>query len=120
MAGLLTLIRNKKVVSAAASEEMYRILGNIYWNGEALSAIPPDINTISKQGAVSASRSEVVLVNAPSGDYVFCIITKRQKDNSWNYDNEGFVLIRDISRMIWDYFEPGNPWNAADGAEKYH
>ena len=27
---------------------------------------------VSKQGAVAASRSEVVLVNAPSGDYVFC------------------------------------------------
>lgn len=76
MAGLLELIRRGQAVSADASEEMYRILTRIYWNSEALSEIPPYVQAASKQGAVNQSRSEVVLVNAPSGDYVFCVITK--------------------------------------------
>jgi beta-lactamase class A len=84
---------------------MYRYLTRIYWDDEALSQIPPTVQVASKQGAVSRSRSEVVLVNAPGGDYVFAVITNGQQDTSWDHDNEGFVLIRDVSRLLWDYFE---------------
>ena len=89
---------------------MYRILTRIYWNGEALSEIPPYVQAASKQGALDRSRSEVVLVNAPSGDYVFCVITKNQQDESWEDANEGFVLLRDVSKLLWRYFEPGYGW----------
>ncbi len=119
MTELVTLIRYGRAVSPAASREMYRILSNIYWYGEALSVIPPQIRTISKQGAVRASRSEVVLVNAPSGDYVFCLITKNQKDVSWKYENEGFILLREISRILWNYFEPDFPFESVAGSELY-
>lgn len=119
MAGLVTSIREGRVVSRAASEAMYRLLTRIYWNGEALSQIPPWIQTASKQGAVSESRSEVVLVNAPSGDYVFCVITKDQEDQNWNPDNEGYVLIRNVSRILWRHFEPDYSWSPPDGAARY-
>ena len=119
MAGLLSMIRKGKAVSKDASEEMYRVLCNIYWNGEALSQIPPYDQAASKQGAVNQSRSEVVLVNAPSGDYVFCVITKNQKDESWDYGNEGFQLIRNVSRLLWEYFEPESDWEPTKGAEKW-
>jgi len=120
MARLMIMIRNGEAVSISASEEMYRILGNIYWYGEALSQIPPQIKTISKQGAVSDSRSEVVLVNAPAEEYVFCIITNNQSDTSWRYENSGFILIRETSRLLWKYFEPDIPWEPAAGMDKYH
>jgi len=119
MAELLVMIREGKAVSQAASEEMYRVLCNIYWNGEALSQIPPYVQAASKQGAVSESRSEVVLVNAPSGDYVFCVITKNQKDTSWEYSNQGYALIRSISNLLWNYFEPNSDWQPADGFENW-
>jgi len=60
-----------------------------------------------------------VLVNAPSGDYVFCVITKNQKDTSWEYDNEGYVLIRNISKLLWNYFEPESEWKPANGYENW-
>lgn len=119
MAGLLVKIREGKAVSAAASERMYRNLIRIYFDDQALSQIPPDIQAASKQGAVDRSRSEVVLVNAPHGDYVFCIITKNQQDTSWHQQNEGFTLIRDISALLWNYFEPRSDWHPAMGIEKY-
>lgn len=119
MAELLVMIREGRAVSPAASEEMYRMLTRIYWNGEALSQIPPWIQAASKQGAVNQSRSEVVLVNAPSGDYVFCVITNNQEDVSWEADNEGFVLIRDVSRLLWNYFEPESDWSPAAGYERF-
>jgi beta-lactamase class A len=108
MAELLTGIRNKTLLSPATCEEMYRHLTRSYWDGEALSQIPPTVQAASKQGAVNESRSEVVLVNAPAGDYVFCIITKQQEDTSWEDTNEGFVLIRAVSAILWDYFD-GQP-----------
>jgi len=120
MATLLTLIREGKMISEAASERIYRNLIRIYYDKEALSEIPPYVQVASKSGAVNASRSEVVLVNAPHGDYVFCIITKNQKDTSWKYDNEAEVLIRKTSKLLWNYFEPKSKWEPAKGMEKYH
>ena len=114
MAELLVMIREGRAVSPSASEEMYRVLTRIYWNDEALSQIPPYIQAASKQGAVNQSRSEVVLVNAPNGDYVFCLITKNQIDQSWDDDNEGFVLIRTVSRLLWQHFEPESTWVPVD------
>jgi beta-lactamase class A len=111
---LFTLIRRGKAVSPAASEEMYRVLTRIYWDGEALSRIPPQVQAASKQGALDRSRSEAVLVNAPSGDYVFSVITRNQEDQSWEDNNEGFVLLRDISGLLWSYFEPKSPWTPAE------
>ena len=113
MCAILALIRENRAISPAASEEMYRILTRIYWDGEALSRIPPPVQAASKQGALDRSRSEAVLVNAPHGDYTFSIITKNQEDQSWGNDNEGFVLLRDISGLFWDYFEPKYGWKPA-------
>ena len=119
MAGLLVLIRDGKAVSPAASEEMYRHLTRSYWTGEALSQLPPWVQAASKVGAVDQSRSESVLVNAPSGDYVFCIITKNQRDASWESTNEGWVLIRQLSALLWAHFEPKHPWHPAEGAARF-
>jgi beta-lactamase class A len=106
MADLITRIHDGKSVSPSASERMYRFLSRSYWDGEALSEIPPTIHVASKQGSINRSRSEVVYVNAPSGDYVFCVITKDQLDQRWTNNNEGSLLIRRISGFLWNAFEP--------------
>lgn len=119
MSELLVMIREGRAVSPAASEEMYRVLTRIHWNDEALSQIPPTVQVASKQGAVSRSRSEVVLVNAPSGDYVFTVVTKNQEDASWEADNEGYVLLRNVSKLLWNHFEPESDWQPTEGMERY-
>lgn len=119
MATLLTLIRDGKMISPAASERIYRNLIRIYWDTEALSQIPPTVQVASKSGAVDAARSEVLLVNAPHGDYVFCITTKNQKDISWNYTNEGWTMIRNLSNLLWNYYEPNFGWKQPEGMQKY-
>lgn len=120
MATLLTLIRNGKMINAAASERIYRNLIRIYFDHDALSQIPPYVQVASKSGAVNAAKSEVVLVNAPHGDYVFCIATKNQKDQTWSNNNEGATLIRNLSKKLWNYFEPKSNWKPAIGIEKYN
>ncbi len=97
-----------EIINQSASEKMIRLLGRNYWDEEALSQIPPYIFTASKNGAVNQSRSETILVMAPSGPYIFSIITKNQKDERWEPDNEGWVLARKLSALLWNYFENGS------------
>ncbi len=120
MADLLVRLRQGSIISARASERIYRNLTRIYWDSEALSQIPPYVQAASKQGAVDQSRSEVVLVNAPHGDYVFCVITKRQQDESWVPSNDGYVLLRNISKILWNYFEPASDWKPAARIEAWY
>lgn len=119
MSELMAGIHRGEVVSSAASEKMYRIMSGSLWNGEALSQIPPYVNHASKQGAVRQSRSETAIVNAPSGDYVFTVITKNQEDERYDFDNEGYVLIREVSSLLWNHFEPGDDWEPDPGLKKY-
>ena len=119
MAELLVRIRQGRAVSAAAGEEMYRVLSRPFWDETALSQIPPTVKAAAKVGAVDHSRSEAVLVNAPSGDYVFCVATKDQADTTYADDNEGYRLIRAVSKALWETFEPGHPWTPAEGSRRY-
>ena len=119
MATLLTLIYEGKMINPAASERIYRNLIRIYWDNEALSQIPPTVQVASKSGAVDDARSEVLLVNAPHGSYVFCITTKNIKDQRWTEDNESWKAIRKLSQSLWKYYEPKLPYQAPAGMEKY-
>jgi beta-lactamase class A len=56
------------------------------------------VQAASKQGAVDKPRSDVVLVNAPSGDY---------------------VLLRRVSALLRRHFEPRHPWMPAAGAAAF-
>lgn len=120
MAELLVRIRQRRAVSPAADDLMYRMLTKNYWSDRALAPVPPWAQAASKNGAVNEARSEVVLVNAPGGDYVFCVATNHQEDQTWDHDNEGFALIRQVSRILWNHFEPSSTWSPAiEGAEHY-
>ena len=120
MASLLVRIRKGEVISARASERIYRNLVRIHYDNNALSQIPPYVQAASKSGWVSRSRSEVVLVNAPHGDYVFCVITKNQKDESTTFDNAGSVLLREVSRILWNHFETDSNWKPAEKLEEWY
>lgn len=110
MAILLEKIYKKQIFSPSACAKMLRALGRNYWDEQALAEIPPTIEVFSKNGAVNASRSEVLLVNAPHRPFLFCIITKNNKDQSWSDNNEAWVLTRKISRLLWSYYEPNYKW----------
>jgi beta-lactamase class A len=84
-------------------------MGRQYWDEVAISQIPPNIFVADKNGAVDASRSEVLYVNG-AHPYVLCICTKNNKDQSWNSNNEAWVLTRKLSFMLWQHFNPKSDW----------
>ena len=102
MATMFEALANRTLLDTASSEKMLRLLGRNYWDEEALSQIPPDVFVASKNGAVNASRSEVMYVSGKNARYVFCICTKNNKDTSWESNNEGWELARKVSKLLWD------------------
>jgi beta-lactamase class A len=105
MATLMENIVNGEIISKERSAQMLRLLGRNYWDEEAVSQIPSDVFVASKNGAVNESRSEVIFVNGRGARYIFCICTKKIKDQSWEAGNEAWVLTRKLSKMLWEYFE---------------
>lgn len=109
MATLLERIYKNEIVSPAASERMQRSLSRNYWDGVAISQLPPTIQIMSKNGAVDESRSETILVNGKNR-YVFCICTKNNKDTSWSPTNEAWLMTKKISALLWNYFNSKDQW----------
>jgi beta-lactamase class A len=103
MATLVEKIYNGKIINDSASKKMIRLLGRNFWDEQAISQIPTDIFAASKNGAVDASRSEVLLVKAKE-PYIFCIFTKNNKDKSWADENEAWVLTKKLSALLWQRF----------------
>ncbi|MEZ0609863.1 serine hydrolase [Fibrella sp. WM1] len=119
LASLLTYIRDGRAVSPDASDRMYRNLCRQYWDNDGLSQLPASVKVASKNGAVNRSRSEVVLVHAPHGDYVYCLMTKNQQDESWGRTNEGSTLLRTVGALLWQHFEPKSGFKPVAGYEKW-
>ena len=103
MAKIFEDIVDGKIISREISDKMLRIMGRQYWDEEALSSLPPDVYVASKNGAVNASRSEVMYVKGKH-PYLFSVFTKNNKDISWEHNNEAWQLTRVLSKMAWEHF----------------
>ena len=105
MATLFEKIAARQILSDSASDKMLKLLGRNYWDEEGLSSIPAGVFVASKNGAVNASRSEVIYVQGECVNYVFCICTKNNQDQSWTPTNEAWTLTRKLSSLLWEYYK---------------
>lgn len=105
MASLMELIVKGEMINKNASDKMLRLLGRNFWDDHAISQIPSDVFIASKGGAVDATRSEVLYVNGKHCQYIFCICTKNNKDQSWdNNTNEAWQLTKKLSKLLWEWY----------------
>lgn len=102
MARILEDIAQRRIFDSALCDRMLRIMGRQYWDEEALASLPPDVFVASKNGAVNASRSEVLFVKGRH-PYILTVFTKENADKSWEADNEAWVLTRRISSVVWEH-----------------
>jgi len=119
MSLLFEKIYKGEVVSKTASDKMLRLLNRNFFDREAVSQLPPYTVVFTKNGAVNQTRNEVVLVKGQQSTYVFCIMTKNNKDESWLDNNEAWELIRKLSRLLWNYYEPKDKWQPPADAKKF-
>jgi len=99
-------IVNGEVISKQTSEKMLRLLSRQYWDEVAISQVPPGVFIADKNGALDENRNEVMYVNGKETPYIFSIFTKNNKDTSWQYNNEAWVLTRKLSALLWHYYNP--------------
>lgn len=104
MATVMKKIVDGAIFNKAASEKMLRLLGRQYWDEHALSKIPAGVFVADKTGAVDASRNEILYVNGKH-PYIFSIFTKNNKDQSWDSNNEAWLLTQKISALLWQYYQ---------------
>ena len=119
IATIFEKIYKGEIISKAASDKMLRLLNRSYFDIAAVSQIPPYATVFTKYGAVDQTRNEVLLVKGTKSNYVFCIMTKNNKDESWQNNNEAWELTRKISSLLWHYFEPKDKWKPASDASKF-
>ena len=112
IARIIEQIEKGEVLSQRSSDRMLRTMGRQYWDEVAISQIPPNIFVASKSGALDECRNEILYVNAPH-PYIFSIFTKNNKDQSWEYNNEAWVLTRKLSALLFGYFNPEIHYDAA-------
>ncbi|MCL5014108.1 MAG: class A beta-lactamase-related serine hydrolase [Firmicutes bacterium] len=120
MATLLTRLYQRTLVSAQASQAMWKILTQQQYNtimtrdlpydwiteeGES----PPAVRIGSKSGSLQGVRNDVGIVTTPWGDYVVAILSEKAKDLRFHVDNEALVILPELSRIIFDYFTQSAP-----------
>ena len=103
MATIFEQLYQGKIINDSASKKMIRLLGRNFWDEEAISEIPVTTFVASKNGAVDATRNEILLVMAKE-PYILSIFTKNNKDKSWKSTNAAWVLSRKISKLLVETF----------------
>lgn len=68
--------------------------------------LPDGIKIAHKGGAVSKVRCDAGIISGPSGDFAICVLTKDNRDQSWEDDNAAHVLIAKVARAAYDHFNP--------------
>lgn len=80
---------------------MLKLLSRNYWDEEGLSQIPAGVFVASKNGAVDASRSEVMYVKGNGREYVLCVATQNNTDIRWTQENEAWMMMRKIAALVY-------------------
>ena len=102
IATLLQHIATGQVLNQSSDAAMLKLISRNYWDEEGLSQIPAGFFVASKNGAVDASRSEVMYVKGEGCEYVLCIATQNNTDTRWTQENEAWILTRKISALVYE------------------
>ena len=102
IAGILQRIVAGQMLGYKTDAVMLKLLSRNYWDEEGLSQIPAGVFVASKNGAVDASRSEVMYVKGNGREYVLCIATQNNTDTSWTSENEAWQMTRKISALVYE------------------
>ena len=113
------MILEGKAGTAAASDEMHRVLNHQYKDEGIASQIPPWIVVASKSGRSEIAQSDMAIVHSPSGAYALTIFTKENKDTRGGWQGERAQAIRAVSRAVWRYYHPNDKWSPPAGVERY-
>ncbi len=106
MVKLCELLYDKKMVSEQASKQM---LDHMFACDDKLKVprlLPTGTRVAHKTGSVNSSRTDAGIIESPAGPIAYCILTNKNKDQSWTDDNEGDLFCAKIGTAVYKYFNP--------------
>jgi beta-lactamase class A len=100
MGTLFEKLYRGSVVSDSASRQMVDMLRK-NWDYEELErALPGGVSVAHKTGKLNAARHDCGIVYSKPRDYVICVFTRDNKDQSWRIDTEARVTIGELARLV--------------------
>ena len=93
-------------VSDTASKQMLNMLRRNFDSEEIPRLLPAGVSVAHKTGKLNASRSDCGIVYNNGRDYVLCIFTNDNQDQSWRIDTEARVTIGELARIVHDAMTP--------------
>ncbi len=99
IADLLGRLYRRELVSDTASKQMLAMLRDNFDDDRIARYLPAGTSLANKTGSLNEVRHDCGIVFAKQKDYVLCVLTKENQDQSWRIDNEATVLIADLARL---------------------
>jgi beta-lactamase class A len=78
---------------------MIGILKNNFDYAEIPRHLPPGVSVAHKTGALNAARHDCGIIYSPQRDYVLCVLSKENVDQTWRLDTEARVTVADLARI---------------------
>jgi beta-lactamase class A len=103
IAELLVRLYRGQVVSDSASKTMVGMMRNNFDYAEIPRYMPAGVSVAHKTGALNASRHDCGIVFSKPRDYVLCVLTSENQDQSWRMDTEAKVTIAELARITHDF-----------------
>ena len=115
---LILRIAQQQVLTPAACADMLEILGRQHLTDAITRRIPdfdgfveaskePIATVASKSGSIRGTRNDVGYVKAHGHRYVIAMMSKGCTDPRFYVDNEGALLLADVSAVIYRHFVEG-------------
>jgi beta-lactamase class A len=82
---------------------MVGILKNNFDYMEIPRFLPAGASVAHKTGALNASRHDCGIIYSQQRDYVLCVLSKDNVDQTWRVDTEARVTIADLARITHEF-----------------
>ena len=93
---------NEKVISAAASKEMIRILLDQRFNEIIPAQLPKEVKVAHKTGSITGVQHDSGIVLLPDGrKYVLVLLSRFDPVD----EKTVIVAMADVSKLIYDYMQ---------------
>jgi beta-lactamase class A len=108
---LLDKLDHGTLVSKAASDEMIKIMKLQFYHYAARDLAKYDV--ASKSGGLDHLRSDVALIYTPHGTIAMAITVNNIQPVNWGDNNQGVILISNLSEVLIDALATPGPSAAA-------
>jgi D-alanyl-D-alanine carboxypeptidase len=105
MLDLLERLHRRELVSRDASEAMFEHMLRCEDKSTISRYLPHGTKVAQKTGAVSDVRTSAGIILSPSGPIAICVLTSKNKDQSWTPDNAAEIFIAEVAREAYNHFQ---------------